>query len=383
MAPVRFGSGKEAISYLFGRSEAPPPSGKTRAQLDAEIEEALEGPKATKAPKARAPSKPRAKKAAAPARRNGNGGQTPAQFIAALPPALSLRGPGSVRRAEIYKTIRAQLAAAIAAGALPGVTKISVTSDHNSLHVDVSAWTGQVFTNAYLEHLMDPKGTPWEREQQEKYRGDYEHRTWDPRLVEPLNRALQTIEKIANRHNYNNSDLMTDYFDVGYYLHVGARPVIDAAEHGIKTESDQAYQKLLADATIAARAVGPAATKAICGSKDLRGADQWCLDRLIKLAESAAGRPVEYSKSGRGWYPVKEVATSGPPIKLGKTEYRVTHGSREEGVFQLLGPGGGMSTLIRSSSSKQPALWAHTKYGGGNRGATWYWRDPDGSFTAT
>lgn len=34
---------------------------------------------------------------------------------------------------------------------------------------------------------------------------------------------LEQIKMLANKNNYDNSDIMTDYFDVGYYfdLHIG------------------------------------------------------------------------------------------------------------------------------------------------------------------
>lgn len=293
MAPItrRFGSGKEAMAWLADNGSS---ARKTPAQLDAEIARALEKPRASA----------RATKPAA--RSGGNGGNmTPAKFLASLPPAHTRRGPSSVGTGVIAKTIKAEVAQAAAAGALPHGTKVSASTDHNSINVRVTAWEGAVFSDKYIEHLMDPTGTAWDRDEQESYRrgGNYEESGFDPRLTSSLNRALQTIEKIANRHNYNNSDIQSDYFDVGYYLNVSARPVEDLAANAIKLESNKEFGKLIEQGRIAAKAVGAAATAAICGHTDLRMADAYCIERLIKLADRAKGRPVAYDKRRRGWYP--------------------------------------------------------------------------------
>lgn len=206
----------------------------------------------------------------------------------------------------IAKTIKDEVAQAVSAGALPHGTKVGASTDHNSINVKVTAWEGAVFSDKFTEYLMDPKGTKWDRDEQESYRrsGNFEESRFDPRLTSSLNRALQTIEKLADRHNYNNSDTQSDYWDVGYFLHVDARPVEDLAETAIKLESNKEFGKLLEQGLIAAKAVGPKATAAICGHADLRMADTYCIERLIKLAERAKGRPVEYDKRRRGWYPI-------------------------------------------------------------------------------
>lgn len=35
--------------------------------------------------------------------------------------------------------------------------------------------------------------------------------------------VLDKIKEIINHYNYNNSDIMTDYFDVGFYSHINDR----------------------------------------------------------------------------------------------------------------------------------------------------------------
>jgi hypothetical protein len=294
----RFGSGAAAMAWLTGRESKPTGRKKSAATLDREIGEYLSGSSSTPPTATRPPRAPRAAKApkSTPAK-TPRATMTSAEFMSSLPPARSRRGNDWVNDVELAKIIRNECAAAVTAGALPAGTKVSVRIlHHKSLSVEIVGWEGAVFSNAYTEHLMDPKGTPWNSEAWS--------RESDPRLTEPLNRAVKLIEKIADRHNYNNSDYMTDYFDVGYYLSVDARPVEHAAETGIKRESDKTFRELAARAEVAARAVGPDATKSICGRGGVDSADTWALERLIKIADRAKGRPVEYDKRRRGWFPV-------------------------------------------------------------------------------
>lgn len=65
-----------------------------------------------------------------------------------------------------------------------------------------------------------------------------------------------------------------------------------------------------------------------------------------------------------------------PPVKLGRTVYRVVSGGRH-GV-DLLGPRGGHSCLVRNE--KQPALWAHNTMNGYQARTVWYKRHADGTF---
>ena len=289
----RFESGSAAMAWLTGRESKPSGRKKSAATLDREINAYLSD---TPLPaKARRAAKPRKTTARAPSAPRAT--MTSAEFMSSLSPARSRRGANSVNDVELAKIIRNECAAATAAGALPAGTKVSVRIlHHSSLSVQIVAWEGAVFSNAYTEHLMDPKGTPWSN--------DAWSREADPRLTEPLNRALKLVEKITERHNYDESDSQRDHFDVGYYTSIDARPVEHAAETGIKRESDKGFKDLTARAEVAARALGPDATKSICGRGGVDSADQWALEHLIKIAARAAGRPVEYDKRRRGWFPV-------------------------------------------------------------------------------
>lgn len=54
---------------------------------------------------------------------------------------------------------------------------------------------------------------------------------------------LQKIWKIANQWNYDNSDLMTDYFDVGYYLDIDIKKPEDFQPRESMTEEEKADYK--------------------------------------------------------------------------------------------------------------------------------------------
>ena len=379
MATQRFESGKSAMGWLTGK--------KTPAQLDAEIAAELDesrGPVLTRGsttplPPFPGPRTPRQTRAAVAKAPKARGTMTSAEFLKSLPPPLHRRGAGSSSVPEVAKTIRREVEAAVAAGALPLGTKVSVTSDHNSIRVEVTRWEGEVFSKAYTEHLMDPK-TSWDPE----YRTEG-GRARDARLSKPLQDALAFIERLADRHNYHNSDTMTDFFDEGYYLSVGAGPVENIAQTAIKTESSKEFRALMDQARDAAAALGPAATKSICGDKDLMHADEYCIKKLLKLAERAAGRPVVHDPR-RGWI-VDDGSTAKvaalPKLQLGKTIYGIAGGSVAEAHFTLIGPRGSHSYLVRARANKteqergEPSKsWSHNI----NGKSTWWTRNPDGTF---
>lgn len=63
-----------------------------------------------------------------------------------------------------------------------------------------------------------------------------------------------------------------------------------------------------------------------------------------------------------------------PPIKLGKTVYRVITGGKHG--LMIVGPRGGVSHLVQSSDN--PLAYAHNTVHGTQ---AWYLRGPDGTFT--
>lgn len=222
------------------------------------------------------------------------------EFMASLPPAYNLRA-GYVDRAVIAKTIRADCARALACGVLPSGTQVSVRKasgrGSSSITAEIVRWEGAVFSKAYEESLMG--GDEWEPEKHRRWdttRGSYV----DGRLSDALHSALWTLERIADRHNYDNSDLMTDYHDVGYYLTVEASTVESAARLGIRMQHDKALIALHARAHAAAQAVGPRVVASVLGKRGLETASEYCMERLVRLAERANGRPLTYDKR-RGW----------------------------------------------------------------------------------
>lgn len=229
-----------------------------------------------------------------------------AAFRASLPPPMDCHG--GYDDTKLTKLIRDEIALAIKTGLLPTGTKVSVRKNHyRSITVDIVEWTGAVFCDAYTAHLLDEKGTPWDPGHWDYRDALVETNGWTygrKEYVRALNEAWFAIERIADRHNYNNSDLQTDYFDVGYYLNVSPNTVHGNARTGIATESDPVYRALLVDAMIAAKTLGAACVKAVCGRRGINGCGKWELEHLLKVAKRANGRPVAYDKRRRGWFPV-------------------------------------------------------------------------------
>lgn len=71
----------------------------------------------------------------------------------------------------------------------------------------------------------------------------------------------------------------------------------------------------------------------------------------------------------------RQILANIPPIKLGRTVYRVVSGGRHG--LDLVGPRGGYTSLVQSTNN--PTAWAHNAMGGKT---TWYRRNADWSFTA-
>lgn len=154
-----------------------------------------------------------------------------AQFLLDLPAAFDLSAGHSVTGNQLAKQIRADLAAAVRAGLLPKGIKIAVRQNAGrywsarcgSLTVSISTWTGAVYNDAYIEQFLD---------------GDKVYMPAGKRYAPAFAAALDLIEKVANRHNYSNSRIEEDYFDVGYYLSVNGGAAERDAFAGLRAEAD-------------------------------------------------------------------------------------------------------------------------------------------------
>lgn len=246
-----------------------------------------------------------------------------ADFIAGLPPPMDTHG--GYEGTQLSKRIRSELAAAVKAGVFPVGTTFSVRKDHHkSYRVDITEWpTGAVFTEHYVAWRMEQELTgakdargnltasykaPDQADSGTNlvWRNDGWRPVYDVRCTDAVNDAIRDAKSIADRHNYNNSDPMTDYFDVGYYLTVDAGSVVGAAEQGLIAECSPEFAELLRRAQDAANAVGDACTAAVLGRRGFQGACRYRLDELIRIADRANGRPVAYDKRRRGWFPVEK-----------------------------------------------------------------------------
>lgn len=251
------------------------------------------------------------------------------EFFKSLPPAFDLRLQ-RIPDTLLAKTIRQELALAVTRGVLPEGTEVSVRQNKGghtcSLTAEIVRWGGAVYCPAYEESLMG--GAVWD---------EAKHRCWvagrntfvDGRLVPALSEALWAIERIASRHNYDRSDTMTDYFDVGYYLHVEASTVERAAQRGIRLQFDQKFMALCADAHRAAESLGAKVVRSVCGKHGLETASEHSMARLVRMAERAKGRPVVYDKR-KGWVVQPEraadtVRISGITLASGGVSH-VSHG---------------------------------------------------------
>lgn len=165
-------------------------------------------------------------------------------FLAELPPALDLYGvrtDGNRRYdgpKEATDQIRKDLKLATVKGILPAGLKLSIRrTDYKSIHIEIMTWPGQILTSEYEQYFRDQIVCPDPAKTWDRHRDrPYNVRCWNDRCVDAINDAMWFIERLANRHNFDKSDIQTDYFHVGYYLHVEAHSIVSQAEAGIRLE---------------------------------------------------------------------------------------------------------------------------------------------------
>lgn len=229
-------------------------------------------------------------------------------------PAIDLLDGG--KREDVLPRIRAEFKLAQKHGVFPASCKFSIRKDgHNSFNIDLSAWgEGHVFSDEYTTLLIH-KHTKTEAkceyrdndfDQGYAYKGHYVSRPGKlPRLNPLLVETLVAMQRIANRHNFDKSDIQTDYFHVGYYLECDLRTIEAAAERGIRLECDKEFSALVAKAHAAINSLNPSCRKKVCdsvfGRRGFEAAWEWSLNRIITIAEEAQGRMLAYDKRKYGW----------------------------------------------------------------------------------
>ena len=106
---------------------------------------------------------------------------------------------------EIAKLIRKDVKENIQSGLLPKI-KVSVTTESfaggSVINLRVKKAPFNPFNEDYVKsHIENPYGT----------------RHGIERFTQEAKDVLHKLEDIVNQYNYDNSDLMTDYFERGFY----------------------------------------------------------------------------------------------------------------------------------------------------------------------
>ena len=110
---------------------------------------------------------------------------------------------------EIAKMIRKDIADAIKAGRIPAGTKCSVRIDRFSggksidLYVTALPAGFHIYSREYVEHTLTNK------------HGYFEGK----RRSDEATALIKTLKSISDSYNYDDSDSMTDHFDVNFYGH--------------------------------------------------------------------------------------------------------------------------------------------------------------------
>lgn len=242
-------------------------------------------------------------------------GVTLESFLLSLPPAVDLHA--DTDPAQVVDAIRRDLKLAVKAGLIPAHAKFSVRREHYiSIYVDLVSWPGGVLIESYVAACLDAftrgrASVPADVEDQirrqsssSKRRERCSHGSGVRLLLtDEVDTVMASVARIADRHNYEEIDSMSDYVDVGYYLNVSANRVFWLAVASLRLEAAPAYADLIARAGMAAVRLGDRATRSICGKGGLTACGERALKRLIELDDRAAGRPVTYNKSKNEWEP--------------------------------------------------------------------------------
>lgn len=122
----------------------------------------------------------------------------------------------SLNIVEIAKLVRGEIKAAIKSGAMPAC-KVSVRSDKNSLRVEVTEVPAG-FVICSPERVRHERDYPYEPSYS---RG---------RFTPEAQAVREMLQSFMDAYNRDNSDIMTDYFDVNFYGHAEFNWELEAAD---------------------------------------------------------------------------------------------------------------------------------------------------------
>ena len=93
--------------------------------------------------------------------------------------------------------------------------KFSVTSPNGSIEIGIIEWNIEFFTLEYREAKKINTYESWA-----EYKAKLDKRWLYRDYTEEWTSIMKEVTKIWDLYNHDNSDSMTDYFDVNYYLTV-------------------------------------------------------------------------------------------------------------------------------------------------------------------
>lgn len=76
--------------------------------------------------------------------------------------------------------------------------------------------------NNNIEDIKNNQSKFYHQLNEYQLKEEYDEENWcnGVYLTEEGHNILKRVVEICNKHNWDNSDVMTDYFDVNYYLHL-------------------------------------------------------------------------------------------------------------------------------------------------------------------
>lgn len=195
---------------------------------------------------------------------------------------------------EIAKCVRKDIEAAEKRGDLPRGIETSVRSDHNHIRVEVTRLPRVLVVNP--EFALAAHADP-------SFTGENRGHDRVPRYTPAGEAVLAQLRGIVNAYNRDNSDTMTDYFDVEFYEHVDfddrllSQQTSDIlSKRGLKERRDAYLTADLREAVDAKWDSGPVVYYGASGMHV-----QW-VDRWNKvLAEAAVSSPAEALEMAQTW----------------------------------------------------------------------------------